>query len=660
MRIGYICQDLARDMVIGSGAQVFATADAMAREGHDVCLISEDLSHVRRRSLTKQGRLIWYPVKPERQRHWYFTDRHAYADRVYDTLRELHNDKPFDVFEFIDAGGEALTALRAKRLLGQFPATCFSVSLHPWSSTNHGPQAYQPIAFETAVTAYAEHYSRTHADLLVAGTATVARAFCSLADRVRVCPPCLPDVKFTKGIKLDAARTMVWLGPIHPNAGLETFLQAARLAFEKRPDLHVMVLGEDTPTDPVGQSYVRYLHRRLPNLLRDIIEFVEPVTVDIFNRLPAGTQCFLSTGFTSSPFVALLAMSAGHIVTASTGSIGADVVRDGECGRVLPANDPRVLAEAMLITVSDPYTAERIAHAAVRAFKKKRCAASCLTAAYQSVRCDVRIPRPKVQRPNLSVIIPVYNQGHFLPDALNSVRSSGYRDIELVVVDDGSTDAATVALINSLTDVTKVRQKNCGLSAARNVGISASSGQFILTLDADDKVHPEFIPAAVAALLRCCDIGFIAGYTRYFGLLDLVYVPVGPVPDINLVLQTHHKSMGFYRREALEHVGGYDERMPAFEDWEIQLRLASAGYDSDILPIEGQLYRRHANSMSFKESNAMRSELVQYIVRTQVNTLTCASLTSLLLTVIDLWKTGYEPSTSVQLQYGLNEQRRRP
>jgi glycosyltransferase involved in cell wall biosynthesis len=197
--------------------------------------------------------------------------------------------------------------------------------------------------------------------------------------------------------------------------------------------------------------------------------------------------------------------------------------------------------------------------------------------------------------------------------------------------------------------VTTVRQENRGLAAARNVGLAACSGRFVLVLDADDLVHPQFLPAALGALRRCAEVAFVGGYVRYFGLLELTYVPVGPVPELNLVLQTHYKSMGLYRRDVLTEVGGYDEDMPAFEDWEIQLRLAREGYGSDILPIEGQQYRRHAESMSFTTSNGMRTPLVQYLVGKHRDMLGEHAV-ELIQTLVELWKSGYEPSTSVLLQ----------
>jgi glycosyltransferase involved in cell wall biosynthesis len=282
-----------------------------------------------------------------------------------------------------------------------------------------------------------------------------------------------------------------------------------------------------------------------------------------------------------------------------------------------------------------------------------------LRAAERLIEAYASIPvwaagRPSARRAGrtdpVSVVIPVYNQGRFLASAVDSVRRGGPADLDIVVVDDGSTDRETVAAIDALAGVDVVRRPHRGLSAARNAGIERARRPLILVLDADDMIQPGFLPAAVDALHRRDDLGFVSGYVRYFGLLDLVYVPAGPVGDLNLVLHTHLKSMVLYRREALRHVGGYDESLPAFEDWEIQIRLARAGYDSDVLPLEGQLYRRHVESMSFSISNGMRTELVQYLVRKHADALTAPELIALLQQLVDLWKSGYEPSTSVLLQ----------
>jgi len=103
---------------------------------------------------------------------------------------------------------------------------------------------------------------------------------------------------------------------------------------------------------------------------------------------------------------------------------------------------------------------------------------------------------PDSVAPLVSVVIPCYNHGRYLPEAVASVRRQSWPDVELIVVDDGSTDdSRTVAA--GFAEVKLIRQSNEGLSAARNRGLHASSGEIVIFLDADDILLPGAAEAAV-------------------------------------------------------------------------------------------------------------------------------------------------------------------
>src|SRR6185503_18598628 len=114
--------------------------------------------------------------------------------------------------------------------------------------------------------------------------------------------------------------------------------------------------------------------------------------------------------------------------------------------------------------------------------------------------------------------------------------------LEVVVVDDGSTDPATIAAFDALTEVTKIRQANAGLAAARNAGLARCRGRYVVPLDADDLLPPAFVGAAVGAMRRDPGLRAVTGYLRYFELLDLVQVPLGHVPGLSLVVNTHARA----------------------------------------------------------------------------------------------------------------------
>lgn len=266
-----------------------------------------------------------------------------------------------------------------------------------------------------------------------------------------------------------------------------------------------------------------------------------------------------------------------------------------------------------------------------------------------TLRSEVAGANPTPAADDVSVIIPLYNQGEYVLEAIASVRD-GLPKAEIVVVNDGSTESRTNEVFANLTDVVKVAQDNKGLSAARNSGIRHSTGSFIVPLDADDTIRPGFLRAAYRALEGNPDLDYVVGYSQYTGLLNLVYAPAGFIPELNLFVHTHGKVPGMFRRAALDRVGGYDVQFRAFEDWEVQIALHRAGQQTDVIPIIGHNYRRHADSMSFAVSNRIRDHLVHQIMRKHHAMLDIEELRIGMLVLAHFWKNEYEPSASVLLQ----------
>src|SRR5262245_20774443 len=114
--------------------------------------------------------------------------------------------------------------------------------------------------------------------------------------------------------------------------------------------------------------------------------------------------------------------------------------------------------------------------------------------------------------PRVSVVIPCYNLGQYLPAAIASVRSQTFRAYEIVVVDDGSTQAATQKAITAAAgpDLRAVRSENRGLSAARNLGITHARGEYVSCLDADDVFEPDWLERGVSCLDRNPDVAFVS------------------------------------------------------------------------------------------------------------------------------------------------------
>ncbi|MEP0844796.1 MAG: glycosyltransferase family 2 protein [Phycisphaerae bacterium] len=197
----------------------------------------------------------------------------------------------------------------------------------------------------------------------------------------------------------------------------------------------------------------------------------------------------------------------------------------------------------------------------------------------------------------MAVIIPCYNQGRFLPEAVAGVRAQTWPRVELIVVDDGSTDGAVEAALGGLNaeGVRVVRQSNRGLAAARNAGVRASSAPFFVPLDADDRLRPGFIEALLPPLLAEPRLGYCYCHTRLFGAQDALW-PCRPYDPLRLLAENLGPATAVVRREAFERVGGYSSDMTeGLEDWDFWIALLSAGYAGHCVPEPLFEYRRHAD-----------------------------------------------------------------
>lgn len=122
-------------------------------------------------------------------------------------------------------------------------------------------------------------------------------------------------------------------------------------------------------------------------------------------------------------------------------------------------------------------------------------------------------------RPQAALIIPVHNTGAFLLETVESARAQTYDNLAIVVVDDGSTDPETLQVLNQLShqDLIMVRQENRGTSGARNAGFAAVEAEYVMPLDSDDIIGPEYVARAVDVLQNAADVAVVYGRAELFG-----------------------------------------------------------------------------------------------------------------------------------------------
>ncbi len=220
--------------------------------------------------------------------------------------------------------------------------------------------------------------------------------------------------------------------------------------------------------------------------------------------------------------------------------------------------------------------------------------------------------------PTVSVIIPCYNLGPYLDEAVDSVLSQTYEDYEIVIIDDGSTDPETVARVRAQEHKgCKVfLTENQGLPKTRNFGISNASGRFICCLDADDKYHPRFLQECVKALDADSELGFVTTRVKVFGQSQ-AYWPCSDYDPGKLTVENVVHVASLFRRSCWEEVGGYATNLTGFQDWNFWISIVARGYRWALVKRPLFLYRDREGSM-IKGSELKRRDLKKTIVENNI------------------------------------------
>jgi glycosyltransferase involved in cell wall biosynthesis len=213
----------------------------------------------------------------------------------------------------------------------------------------------------------------------------------------------------------------------------------------------------------------------------------------------------------------------------------------------------------------------------------------------------------------VTVVVPCFNQAHFLPDAIDSVLAQTHSEIAVVVVDDGSRDN-TAEVAARYPGVRWVTQENRGLAAARNAGLQHVETDFVVFLDSDDRLLPEAIETGLRELAADPDAMMAAGAWRLIGE-DGRRLPSGapelPEDVLPALLESCFISTPaavIYRRRLFDEIGGFDPEVSASADYDLYLRVAARRPVRIHREVVAE-YRRHGANMTRDAELILRSEI---------------------------------------------------
>jgi len=220
--------------------------------------------------------------------------------------------------------------------------------------------------------------------------------------------------------------------------------------------------------------------------------------------------------------------------------------------------------------------------------------------------------------PVVSAIIPCYNQGNFLLEAVGSVLNQSYKNIEIIIINDGSDDGETLEILDSFDNpqIKVLHQENAGPGMARNLGVKMAKADFIVFLDSDDLICDGSITAAIKVLQEHPSTAVVYGNCRYFGKKDYLLIPK-PVHARTLLKGDTIAVCSIIRKTAFEDAGGFDELLSkkGLEDWDFWMALIEKGWKFHYLNQTNFKIRVLNSSRTFQVANKNLEELKSYIYK---------------------------------------------
>jgi glycosyltransferase involved in cell wall biosynthesis len=225
-------------------------------------------------------------------------------------------------------------------------------------------------------------------------------------------------------------------------------------------------------------------------------------------------------------------------------------------------------------------------------------------------------------QPLVSVIVPCYQQAHFLDQSLRSVLDQTYQNWECIIVNDGSSDETdSIALHWTAKDerFKYLEQENKGLSGARNAGIKICEGEYILPLDADDILDKDYLKTIVPEILKQPEAAVISCYTKFFhGNTNTIVGELTPTSGTvkSLLYENQLVATSLFRKTSWKQIGGYDERMKnGFEDWEFWISIVKLNKNYIVIPKHLFFYRKAKKSMLVNTIKNHFEDNKEYIIK---------------------------------------------
>ena len=416
---------------------------------------------------------------------------------------------------------------------------------------------------------------------------------------------------------------IIYYGKLSPQKGSFKLLEYFKVLWNKgfKYPLHI-VGGTDIVYHPemktmgqiVKEDYGKYLsdgrlvlHGKIKPALID--EYIKNARVIIVPSI-----------VDNMPYVVMEAMSIGKIVLASKQGGQQEMITEGINGFLFDHGEPTsfedqlnkilALSHAKMLTiganaratVADKYSFSKIENeklSFLNELRLKETSNDIFPFLHQQSLSNVSTVHSIAGL--LSIVIPYFNMGNFIDDCLNSISLSSYKKIEIILINDGSTETSSIlklTTLNNLKNITIINRENNGLAATRNYGATIAKGQYLAFIDADDKVDKMYYEKTINALVKKDNVYFAGSWVQYFGTSNNIWPTFTPEPPYSLVHNSVNSSGLVYKKNAFL-IGGLNDKNVDFglEDYESVINMLHHGFNGVVIPEVLFFYRVRKGSM---------------------------------------------------------------
>jgi glycosyltransferase involved in cell wall biosynthesis len=561
--------------------------------------------------------------------HVFASEAHFRSDRIHRALATLLAREAIDRIEFPDYDGLGFVTLKAARL-GVGPALPrIDVRLHGTLERIARGDRRELLSLADKQRAAMERYGLRHAAVIIAPSQDVLdeyRCQYALGGEALIDPPLVsrPAVRPMPPAGSGPLR-LGFLGKIQPIKGPELLVRAAVALLEaaQAPILEIDLVGSDAP-GRFEASHRREIEGLIPKRHSDRFHFHGPLPRHEAHRRMAGCHAVVLPSRSET-----FGLAARELA-----SIGMPLALSDVAAFRSGFDEARGPIERFAVDDADALgaiLARWVDSLAQGAWPPAESGSAPVRPDMPSVDLPMelevgRVARvPLDERPLVSIVLPFHEMQDFVDECLTSIARDPYPRKEIVIVDDGSPSQPSQVKLQSLArsfqgdpDRHVVRKANGGLGSARNAGVRAARGELILPLDPDDLIVPGYLDAAVVALTRAPELDYVVGISSRFEdgsspdrESDWI-VPYDPDFEMLLYENGSGTAAAVFRREALQSFP-YREDLPAYEDWELYLRLAAAGRCGESLPIITHRYRQRSDGLARRAHRAHDRLVAQLI-----------------------------------------------